>query len=84
MMNTGERQQITFMDVLSIASFLIAVENLDANLTQNDKQDIQADLAERADAILEEIHAHLEKQDHKLGEIAARLEAYYENHCKDG
>lgn len=80
MMNEGQRKQITFMDILNIASFLISIENLNANLTQNDKQDIQSNLADKADAILREIHAHLEQQDQKLVEIAKRMEERNADH----
>lgn len=67
-------KQLTFLDILNVASFLIGLENLEQNLTQGDKQDLQADLADRADRILTEIHAHLEEQDKKLAEILTRLE----------
>lgn len=71
----NERSQLSFVDVLSIASFFIGLANLDENLTQGDKQDIQHDLADKADSLLKEIHAHLESQDKKLDEILKRMEA---------
>ena len=38
-LGSGESGEFTFLDMLSIASFLVGVENLDMNLTQDDKQD---------------------------------------------
>lgn len=67
-------KQLTFIDILSVASFLIALENLDENMTQNDKQELQSDLANKSNSILKEIHKHLEEQDRKLDAIIKRLE----------
>lgn len=67
-------KQLTFVDILSVASFLIALENLDENMTQNDKQELQSDLANKSNSILKEIHKHLEEQDRKLDTIIKRLE----------
>ena len=67
-------QQLDFIDLLSIASFVVGVMNLQENLTQGDKQDLQKDFSNKADSLLKEIHAHLEMQDNKLNEILLRLE----------
>ena len=64
-----ESKQLDFLDILNILSFLIGVENLEANLTQGDKQDLQHDLSVTAERLLTEIHAHLESQDKKIDEI---------------
>lgn len=71
---SGENRQLTFLDILNVMSFLIGIENLNANLDQNDKQDLQHDLSEASDRLLKEIHAHLEAQDKKINEILKRLE----------
>ena len=65
--------QLSFLDLLTIASFAISLENLEENLTQGDKQDLQKDLADKADLLLKEIHEHLEQQDKKIDEILRRL-----------
>ena len=70
----GENRQLTWLDFLNVLSFLIGLENLEANLTQSDKQDLQHDLTVTAERLLNEIHAHLEKQDAKIDEIMAHLE----------
>lgn len=70
MTNNG---QLDFLDLISIMSFVIALMNLDENMTQSDKQELQHDLADKADALLSEIHAHLESQDIKLDRIMEEL-----------
>ena len=67
-------KQLNFLDLITLMSFAIAVENLDENMTQSDKQDIQQDLTDKADKMLTEIHAHLEEQDIKLNRIIKQLE----------
>ena len=71
----SENRQLTFLDILNVLSFLIGVENLEANLDQNDKADLQHDLSMTAEKLLSEIHAHLELQDVKIDKILKRLEA---------
>ena len=66
--------QLDFIDLLSIMSFVIALMNLEENLTQGDKQDLQEDLSQKAVLLLTEIHGHLESQDIKLDNITRRLE----------
>lgn len=70
----SENRQLTWLDLLNVLSFLIGLENLEANLTQSDKQDLQHDMTVTAERLLTEIHAHLEKQDAKIDEIMAHLE----------
>lgn len=66
--------QLSFIDIISIASFLVSIENLEENLTQSDKQDLQNELSDKADLLLNEIHKHLEEQDEKIDEILRRLD----------
>ena len=70
---SGDNGEWTFLDIISIASFFVGMENLDMNLTQDDKQDLQRDLSEKSDVILSEIHKHLEEQDKLLKEIWSKL-----------
>ena len=69
-----DQDSLGLLDVISILSFVIALINLDENMTQSDKQDLQKDLADKADRLLSEIHSHLETQDKQLKEIIERLE----------
>lgn len=68
-LGSGEDGQFTFLDIITIVSFLIGLENLDLNATQDDMARIQKDLADKADNILTEIHQHLEMQDTKIDKI---------------
>ena len=47
------------LDILTVLSFIIGLENLDENINQSDIQKL-------AQNILSEIHGHLEEQDRKL------------------
>ena len=71
---SNESRQLSFLDLLNILSFLIGLENLESNLTQTDKADLQKSLSENAERLLTEIHAHLEAQDEKIDKILKRLE----------
>ena len=68
-MNDNYNKQLSFIDILSIMSFYISLENLNENLSQSDKQDLQNSLSENIDKVLKEIHGHLEKQDNKINKI---------------
>ena len=65
----NNNNQLTFLDVISIMSFCISLMNLDENLSQGDKQDLQNDLAEKMEIILQEVHGHLKEQDKKIDKI---------------
>jgi hemerythrin-like domain-containing protein len=69
-----ENQKQNLLDSVSMVSFIIGLLNLEENLTQGDKQDLMEDFNDKAELLLKEIHAHLEKQDNKLDEIIKRLE----------
>lgn len=73
-MGSGQNGQLTFIDLLSMMSFLIGLMNLEENLTQGDKQDLIAEFDEKASGLLTEIHRHLTEQDEKLTQIAELLE----------
>lgn len=73
MINYNDRQQLEFIDILSIMSFCISLMNLNENLSQGDKQDLQNDLTEKMKIILSEVHGHLEKQDEKIDRILEEL-----------
>lgn len=73
MINYNDRQQLEFIDILSIMSFCITLMNLNENLSQGDKQDLQNDLSEKMEIILNEMHSHLKKQDEKIDKILEEL-----------
>ena len=63
--------QLEFLDLLSIISFVITIQN------QTKLIGIQ-DVQKEVDRAIEEIHAHLEKQDGKLDTIIQILEGKHE------
>lgn len=65
--------QLDFLDILGVLSFVIAVINLDENLSQSDKQELLEEFNDKASLLLTEIHNHLEKQDVKLSSIEQLL-----------
>lgn len=69
----NNRNQLQFLDLLSIASFCIGLMNLDENITQGDIQDLQQQFDQQTHNVLDEIHEHLQIQDAKLDKILARL-----------
>lgn len=73
-LGSGSNGQFTFLDVVSLISFYIGIANLNENLSQNDKQDMLANLHNSAQSVLSEIHNHLKSQDEKLDLILSKLE----------
>lgn len=70
--------QIDLLDIISIMSFCIALENLDLNISQEDIQkssrEIEKAVNERLEKALADIHGHLSVQDTKLNIIMERLD----------
>ena len=83
-LGSGSAGELTFLDIVALMSFFVALENLDMNLTQTDKQELQQDLANKTDLLLEEVHRHLEAQDIKIDRMLSILEENYANNQKDG
>lgn len=77
-MGNGTNGQWTFLDIITLISFVVSLQNLEMNITQNDMQDqtqaLNKTADERVDKLLNELHAHLEEQDKKLNIILKRLE----------
>lgn len=70
----NNNQQFEFLDLLNIASFCIGLMNLNSNLTQNDKQELEEQINRSVQSLLKEIHVHLQAQDAKLDLIMKKLE----------
>ena len=70
---SGKDGEMTFVDMISLMSFAIGLENLDLNVTQNDIEaqtaDLDARVNEKIHDMLTEIHTHLRTQDDKLDRI---------------
>lgn len=60
-------QQLSFLDIITIISFIIGVANYSENVDQSQMQDTVSS------AVLD-VHNHLRDQDEKLSKILALLE----------
>lgn len=73
-LGTGTDGELTLIDIMAVISFFISLANLDENLSQSDKADLQNSLQEEMHKALEEIHTHLTKQDQKIETLLQILE----------
>lgn len=71
---TGTNGELTFIDLISIISFIVGVQNLDLNITQEDVDRVASQFDERMETALTDIHNHLSVQDSKLNVILNQLE----------
>ena len=75
---SGEQGEWTFLDIVSLISFVVGLQNLGLNVTQEnlDRQtmDLKKEVDEEVSIMLNEIHSHLEEQDRKIDLIIERLE----------
>lgn len=72
-------RQMDFIDLLSVASFVIALENLDMNITQEDMAEASAKIDRSVKKEIENVHEHLAIQDAKLNLIISTLERMERN-----
>ena len=78
-LGSGDNGQFTFLDIITLMGFFISIMNLNENLTQNDKQDLQQTFSDKADTLLQEIHFeyrlfYLQEQDEKIDKLLERGE----------
>lgn len=71
---SGKNGELTFLDMISIISFCVGLQNLDLNLAQEDLDKQTQELDERLHNVIDDIHRHLSVQDTKLNLILNRLE----------
>lgn len=71
---SGENGELKFLDILSIISFAIALENLDLNISARDLDAQTQELDARLRKVIDDIHGHLSVQDAKLNLILNKLE----------
>ena len=64
---------MNFLDVLSVMSFCISLQNLELNISQDDLQKETERLDTSLRQNVEEIHRHLEMQDKKIDKILKEL-----------
>ena len=80
-LGSGNNGEFTFLDTISLISFIVGIQNLDMNISQEDMQKATERLDKSLRENVEEIHSHLESQDKKINEILRRLN--YEEDRKD-
>ena len=73
-MTLKDDKQFDFLDSIAVISFLIALQNLDLNTTQTDIQSQTETLDKSLRKQVEEIHAHLERQDKLLKELLLEMQ----------
>ena len=71
---SGNNGELTFLDILSIISFCVGLQNLDLNLAQEDLDRQTQELDSRLRTVVDDIHGHLSVQDTKLNLILNKLE----------
>lgn len=67
-------RQFDFIDAISVASFLLGVENLSENRQQSAANDVNAANDKQASYLLSEIGKRLDRQDRTLEAILDKLE----------
>lgn len=70
----NENQQLGAIDILSVLSFIIAIQNLDENRQQSAHNDVQAANAKQEQHLLQEIHKMFEEQNRMLEDQNRMLE----------
>ena len=73
-MNSNSKESLNFIDVINILDFMLGLENLNMNITQNDMQELQSKFNTDINAVVSQVHQHLQEQDVKIDEILRRLE----------
>lgn len=68
------KDQLDGMDLISIASYVIGLQNLQENREQSAQNDIQSANDKQAKYLLEELKAMFETQNKMLKEIVSRLD----------
>ena len=76
-LGSGDSGEFTFLDIITLISFIIGLENLDMNISQTDLQEetnrLDKKVDEKVRLALDEIHEHLELQDKKFDEILKEI-----------
>ena len=71
-----------FIDLLSVISFCVGLQNLDLNISQENLDSQTKELDRELRSVVDEIHEHLKEQDHKLDAILKYLGENYD-HSRD-
>lgn len=61
------------LDSIAVISFLVGLQNLELNITEQDITNQTQDLDKRLRLVVDDIHKHLQEQDRKIDLILERL-----------
>lgn len=73
-MKLTNNEELTLLDLFSIISFCIGLQNLDLNLAQEDLDNQTQTLDASLRKVVDDIHRHLQEQDKKIDKIIELLE----------
>lgn len=68
-----DNNNLDFLDILNILSFLIGVMNYGENISQGDMQELAQTMSQHTSKAVEDVHSHLQEQDRKIEEILETL-----------
>ena len=77
-LGSGDNGEFTFLDILSIISFCVGLQNLNLNITEEDVNKQTQELDAKLHKEVDDIHKHLQEQDRKI-DIILRMIGYDEN-----
>lgn len=72
-LGSGENGEFTFLDIISIISFCVGLQNLDLNVSQENLNNQTQELDRALRNVVDEIHEHLQVQDDKIDKILEEL-----------
>lgn len=70
---SGMNGEWTFLDIVALISFVVGLQNLEMNITQEDMQNSTERLDRALRENVREIHSHLEDQDKKIDMILQEM-----------
>ena len=73
-LGSGDNGEFTFLDIISLISFCVGLQNLELNITAQDINAQTEELDKRLRDVVDDIHNHLSVQDTKLNIILNQLE----------
>lgn len=71
---SGNNGQLTFLDIISLMSYDIGLQNLKLNVAQEDLDRQTQELDNRLHRVIDDIHMHLAEQDEKIDRLLAAVE----------
>ena len=64
----------SYIDLVNLMDLAINLQNLRSNTSQEERQKLEEHFNEKLEAVLQELHDHLQLQDDKIDLILSKLE----------